>query len=126
MPVRGVATSGWRGRSWSLGIADSVTVLAADGATADAAATMIANAVDIDHPGIERRRACEVDDNTDLGDRLVTVAVRRLPEDAVERALARGAAHAQALVDTALIWGAVLALGSRLRVVGGVAALERR
>ena len=28
MPVRGVATSGWRGRSQSLGIADSVTVLA--------------------------------------------------------------------------------------------------
>ena len=28
MPVRGVATSGWRGRSFSLGIADSVTVLA--------------------------------------------------------------------------------------------------
>ena len=126
MPVRGVATSGWRGRSWSLGIADSVTVLAADGAAADAAATMIANAVDIDHPAIERRRACEVDDNTDLGDRLVTVAVGRLPEAAVERALARGAAHAQALVDAALVWGAVLALRSRYRVVGGVAALERR
>jgi ApbE superfamily uncharacterized protein (UPF0280 family) len=126
MPVRGVATSGWRGRSWSLGIADSVTVLAVRGATADAAATIIANAVDVDSPAIERRRACEVDDDTDLGDRLVTVAVGPLPEDAVERALARGAAHAQALVDTALIWGAVLALGSRLRVVGGVAALERR
>ena len=27
-PVRGIATSGWRGRSFSLGIADSVTVLA--------------------------------------------------------------------------------------------------
>ena len=28
-PVRGIATSGWRGRSFSLGIADAVTVLAA-------------------------------------------------------------------------------------------------
>jgi len=126
MPVRGVATSGWRGRSWSLGIADSVTVLAADGAAADAAATMIANAVDVDSPAIQRRPACELDDHTDLGDRLVTVGVGPLPEDAVERALARGAAHAQALVDAALVWGAVLALGSRRRVVGGVAALERR
>ena len=27
-PVRGIATSGWRGRSFSLGIADAVTVLA--------------------------------------------------------------------------------------------------
>jgi len=44
-PVRGVATSGWRGRSFSLGIADAVTVLARTGAEADAAATLIANAV---------------------------------------------------------------------------------
>jgi ApbE superfamily uncharacterized protein (UPF0280 family) len=126
MPVRGVATSGWRGRSWSLGIADSVTVLARDGAAADAAATMIANAVDIDHPAIERRRACDVDDNTDLGEHLVTVAVGPLPDAAVENALARGAARAQALVDAALVWGAVLALGSQLRVVGGMGAAERR
>jgi ApbE superfamily uncharacterized protein (UPF0280 family) len=41
-PVRGVATSGWRGRSFSLGIADAVTVLAKNGAAADAAATIIA------------------------------------------------------------------------------------
>jgi len=126
LPVRGVATSGWRGRSWSLGIADSVTVLAADGAAADAAATMIANAVDVDHAAIERRRACDVDDDSDLGERLVTVAVGRLPEDAIEIALAGGLARARDLVDAGLIWGAVLALQSRLRVVGGLAALERR
>ena len=36
-PVRGIATSGWRGRSFSLGIADAVTVLADRAATADAA-----------------------------------------------------------------------------------------
>jgi hypothetical protein len=45
--VRGVATSGWRGRSFSLGIADAVTVLARSGAEADAAATLIANAVNL-------------------------------------------------------------------------------
>jgi hypothetical protein len=125
MPVRGVATSGWRGRSWSFGIADSVTVLAADGAAADAAATIIANAVEVDHPAIERRRACDVDDDTDLGEHLVTVDVGPLPEEAVETALDRGAAHAQGLVDAALVWGAVLCLRSRSRVVGGIAALER-
>ncbi|MBC7476617.1 MAG: UPF0280 family protein, partial [Pseudorhodobacter sp.] len=43
-PARGIATSGWGGRSHSLGIADSVTVLAKTAAMADAAATMIANA----------------------------------------------------------------------------------
>ena len=44
--IGGVATSGWDGRSFSLGIADAVTVLAASAAEADAAATLIANAVD--------------------------------------------------------------------------------
>ena len=54
--VRGVATSGWRGRSFSLGIADAVTVLARTAAAADAAATIIANAVDLPgHPAVTRR-----------------------------------------------------------------------
>ncbi len=70
--VRGIATSGWRGRSFSLGIADSVTVLARTAAEADAAATMIANAVNIDHPGIERVPACEIQTESDLGSLLVT------------------------------------------------------
>ncbi len=121
IPVRGVATSGWRGRSRSLGIADSVTVLAASGACADAAATMIANAVDIDHAAVERRRACDLDDDSDLGERLVTTAVGALPDGAVDAALAGGVARARSLADAGLIWGAVLALQGRYRVVGGVA-----
>jgi uncharacterized protein len=125
LPVRGVATSGWRGRSWSLGIADSVTVLAATAAAADAAATMVANAVNIDHPAIRRRPAFEVDDNTDLGRLAVTVDVGPLPDDAVDAALANGARHAEALLARALVWGAVIVLQSRARVVGGVAAAAR-
>ena len=125
LPVRGVATSGWRGRSWSLGIADSVTVLAASGAAADAAATMIANAVDVASPAIERRRACDVDDDTDLGERLVTVGVGPLSEQAIEAALANGAKLAGELCEDGLIWGAVLALQGRYRVAGGVRARER-
>jgi uncharacterized protein len=125
LPVRGVATSGWRGRSWSLGIADSVTVLAATAAAADAAATMIANAVNVDHPAIRRRPAFEVDDNTDLGRMPVTVDVGALPEDAVAAALARGARRADDLLGRGLVWGAVIVLQSRVRVVGGVAAAAR-
>jgi len=125
LPVRGVATSGWRGRSWSLGIADSVTVLAATAAAADAAATMIANAVNVDHPAIRRRPAFEVDDNTDLGRMPVTVDVGALPEDAVAAALASGARRADDLLGRGLVWGAVIVLQSRVRVVGGVAAAAR-
>jgi len=123
--VRGVATSGWRGRSWSLGIADSVTVLAATAAAADAAATMVANAVNIDHPAIRRRPAFEVDDNTDLGRRAVTVDVGPLPDETVDAALANGVRRAEALLARGLVWGAVIVLQSRVRVVGGVAAAAR-
>src|SRR5206468_10747238 len=66
MPVRGIATSGWRGRSYSLGIADSVTVLARTAARADAAATMIANAVDVVDARIRRAPANQLKDDSDL------------------------------------------------------------
>ncbi|MFM1990640.1 MAG: hypothetical protein RJA99_3597 [Pseudomonadota bacterium] len=125
-PWRGVATSGRGGRSLSLGIADSVTVVAADGARADAAATMIANAVDVDHPGIRRAPASSLRDDSDLGERLATVDVSPLPDDAVRRALDAGEACARRCVERGLAGAALLALQGRWRVVGDVApALAR-
>jgi ApbE superfamily uncharacterized protein (UPF0280 family) len=118
MPVRGLATSGRGGRSLSRGIADAVTVLAADAAAADVAATLIANAVDLDHPAIERRSARALDPDSDLGDLPVTVAVGALDADAVAAALAGGAAAAQSMLSAGLIFGAVLALDGRFAVVG--------
>ena len=108
LPVRGIATSGWRGRSFSLGIADSVTVLAKTAAMADAAATIIANAVDIDDPRIVRRPANELKDDSDLGDLLVTVDVPLLPPDAVQAALERGRRRADNLRRDGLIHSALL------------------
>ena len=119
LPVRGIATSGWRGRSFSLGIADSVTVLAATAAGADAAATLIANAVNVDHPAIERRPASELKDDTDLGDRLVTVAVSPLPQEIVASALACGEEAARAMMADNLVWGVVLCLQGAVRIVRG-------
>ncbi|MGF6854265.1 UPF0280 family protein [Paraburkholderia sp. CI3] len=117
-PIRGVATSGWRGRSFSLGIADSVTVLARDAASADAAATMIANGVDLDHAGIVRRPASSLKDDSDLGDLLVTVDVPRLPQPLIDFALARGVDVAKRLRGQGLIEGAALFLQGRARVTG--------
>ncbi|MGA1684196.1 MAG: UPF0280 family protein [Gemmobacter sp.] len=118
-PVRGIATSGWRGRSWSLGIADAVTVLAATAAAADAAATMIANAVDLPgHPAIARRPACEMQADSDLGPRPVTVAVGPLRPAEAEAALGAGAACAAQLRARGLIAGAALFLQGRARSVG--------
>jgi ApbE superfamily uncharacterized protein (UPF0280 family) len=123
-PVRGVATSGWRGRSFSLGIADSVSVLAASAAAADAAATIIANAVNIDDVAIERRPANAIKDDSDLGDRLVTVAVGRLSMQKVNAALAGGRAEAQRLLDAGLICGAALLLQGEAKVIGLSAAAD--
>lgn len=110
---RGLATSGWRGRSLSLGIADSVTVLALDAASADAAATIIANHVQVEHPAILRQPACEVRDHSDLGDLPVTVAVGPLPRSAVELALMRGLDCARSLQARGLIACALLSLAGR-------------
>ena len=107
-PVRGIATSGWRGRSFSLGIADSVTVLAATAAQADAAATVIANAVNADDAAIRRRPACECKDDSDLGDLPVTVDVPSLPPDTVRHALDAGAACARALQQSGHAWAVAL------------------
>lgn len=116
MPVRGVATSGWRGRSFSLGIADSVTVLAATAAQADAAATVIANAVDVHDGAIERRPASACKDDADLGDMPVTVNVGALAPAQVQRALAAGLRQAQALQRAGLVWAAVLGCQGQWRV----------
>jgi uncharacterized protein len=121
--VRGVATSGWRGRSFSLGAADAVTVLATSAALADAAATLIANAVDIPgHPAIRRTPACDLDPQSDLGERRVTVAVGPLTPGETEHALASGAAEAELWRDLGLIEAAALRLGERTRLVGAPAS----
>ncbi|NUB45689.1 UPF0280 family protein [Fertoebacter nigrum] len=118
-PVRGIATSGWRGRSFSLGIADAVTVLAPNAATADAAATMIANAVDLPgHPAIARRPARDMDADSDLGQRLVTIAVAPLGPTDCAAALDAGAAFADTLCQRGLINGAALFLQGATRTIG--------
>lgn len=122
-PVRGIATSGRGGRSFSLGIADSATVLAATAAAADAAATLIANAVTADHPAIERRPARDLDPDSDLGDLPVTVAVGALPFEIVAEALDRGAAEARRLRRCGLIDSAALSLQGEWRLEAGEAPL---
>lgn len=122
-PVRGIATSGRGGRSFSLGIADSVTVLAVTAAAADAAATLIANAVNVDHPAVERRAARDLDPDSDLGDLPVTVAVGVLPLEAVAEALDRGVAEARRLRRCGLIDSAALLLQAEWRLEAGDAPL---
>ncbi|MBI3196994.1 MAG: UPF0280 family protein [Rhodospirillales bacterium] len=125
-PVRGIATSGRGGRSFSLGIADSATVLAATAAAADAAATLIANAVNVDAPVIRRQPACEIDPDSDLGELAVTVAVSDLSPALVTEALDRGLLEARRLRLCGMIDSAALSLQGHWRIETGGTTFARR
>lgn len=133
--VCGVATSGWRGRSFSLGIADAVTVLARSAAMADAAATLVANAVDLPgHAAVRRAPANSRDPQSDLGERLVTVDVGPLTREEIGAALAAGLDEAERLRRAGLLEAAALQLhdqtllcgvGETFRNIHGFAAHRR-
>jgi uncharacterized protein len=117
--TRGVATSGRHGRSFSLGIADAVTILARTAPEADAAATIVANAVDLPgHPAIVRCPARELQPDSDLGALPVTRDVGELSRREIDGALAAGAISARKLLAAGLIEGAALRLKGELIVVG--------
>jgi ApbE superfamily uncharacterized protein (UPF0280 family) len=117
-PARGIATSGRHGRSFSLGIADAVTVLARTASQADAAATIIANAVDLPgHPAIVRCPAHDLQPDSDLGARLVTRDVGDLSGYEIAQALEAGADKARALLARGLIESAALRLHAETRIV---------
>jgi ApbE superfamily uncharacterized protein (UPF0280 family) len=122
-PARGIATSGRHGRSFSLGIADAVTVLARTAAQADAAATIIANAVDLPgHSAIVRCPAHDLQPDSDLGARLVTRDVGALRAWEIASALDAGADQARRLLARGLIESAALRLHDEIRIVAPVVA----
>ncbi|MBX2882882.1 MAG: UPF0280 family protein [Granulosicoccus sp.] len=119
--VGGVATSGWRGRSHSLGIADAVTVLSHNAASADAAATLIANAVNLPaSPKVIRLPADELLPDSDLGTLPVTVSVESLNDEEATQAINNGAGVALQMLKTGSIKGVLIALQGKTRVLGSV------
>jgi ApbE superfamily uncharacterized protein (UPF0280 family) len=116
--IRGIATSGYLGRSFSLGIAEAVTVLAQTASMADAAATVIANAVDLpNHPAVTRVPANVLQPDSDLGAIPVTRAVGPLTPGEIETALARGLHRAEVLQKQGLITTAALHLKGTSRAL---------
>src|SRR4029077_21254499 len=86
---------------------------------ADAAATIIANAVDLTgHPAIIRLPACELQPDSDLGARLGTREVSELAGCEIEEALAAGEIRARELLVAGLIDAAALRLFGETLVVG--------
>ncbi|WIY25861.1 UPF0280 family protein [Parasedimentitalea psychrophila] len=117
--IGGIATSGRHGRSLSLGIADSVTVLAASAAQADAAATLIANAVDLPgHPAIHRLAADQLQSDSDLGDQPVVTQCQPLSATEIHTALQAGAHRGLDMMHSGHIIAAALFLQGDSRLIG--------
>ncbi len=113
--VSGIATSGWRGRSLSPGIADAVTVLAGSTRTADVAATLIAGAVFVKSPAVRQEAASQLRDDTDLGEMLVTTDVGQLSYFEKCEALDQGLDLARRFRQAGWIKLAYLALQGEVR-----------
>jgi uncharacterized protein len=123
--IRGIATSGYLGRSFSRGIAEAVTVLAPTASMADAAATVIANAVDLPgHPAIKRLPANTLQPDSDLGAIHVTRTVGQLTPEEIETALAGGLREAEKLEKNGLIIAAALYLQGISRVFARIPAIS--
>jgi hypothetical protein len=116
--ICGIATSGWNGHSMSLGIADAVTVLAKNAAIADTVATLIANEVDCDAKCVDRARALDIDPDSDLGERLVTMNVGALQKQAIDNALDRGAKFTRTLIKEPELYGVFISLQGHSRTIG--------
>lgn len=117
--IKGIATSGRHGRSLSLGIADSVTVLAKNAALADVAATLIANTVDLcENPAIQRAPAVDLQPDSDLHDQPVTTSVGYLSEREIAQALDTGESVALEMQEAGLIHAVALFLNDDCRLIG--------
>ncbi len=114
MSIGGVATSGLGGRSFTKGIASAATVISHDASSADAAATVIGNATNVESPNIFRCTAETIYPDTDIPKEWVTVSVGKLSLRKIERALENGLSQAYALYHRDLIQGAFIAVQGRV------------
>ncbi len=106
----GVATSGFGGRSFTLGLADMASVVASSAPVADAAATFICNSTNVEEASIVRRKAAEIDPLTDIPEEMVTVHIGDLSPESVREALAHGEEVAKRLKREGKITEAVILL----------------
>ena len=96
-------------------------MLAESAAKADAAATVIANAVNLPgHSAITRLPAREISPHSDLGNLLVTRQVGKLTTSEIEEALDSGARLAASLREKVRIHCAALCLQGQTRVVSSL------
>ncbi len=110
----GIASSGFGGRSFTLGLADVVSVIAETAAVADGAATFIGNMTTAEGRTIVRRKAQDIDPLTDIPDEMVTIERGELDRQTVAAALAAGLDHARRLKSAGVIMDALIILGEEM------------
>lgn len=114
----GICTSGFGGRSFTLGVADGVAVLAQKAAVADAATTFLANRTTVNSPEIKRATAESIYPETDIPGLKVTQSIGVLNEGEIDFVLDRGKAEAIKLMKKELIHGAMFSVKDRVDSVG--------
>jgi ApbE superfamily uncharacterized protein (UPF0280 family) len=114
----GICTSGFGGRSFTLGIADGVVAVSEKAAIADAAATRIANKTNLKSEKILREKAETIYPDTDIPGKLITVSVGNLTDLEIMRALFNGRKEAERLIKKKVIYGAALSLKDKVMSIG--------
>ncbi|MBV4417758.1 UPF0280 family protein [Clostridium tyrobutyricum] len=112
--INGICTSGIGGRSFTKGIATASVVLGETAAMADACATCIGNAADVESDGIVRCYAEEIDSETDIPGNLVTLSVGELSKKEIYRALLNGIETAEKLYNENIIKGSILCIKDKI------------
>lgn len=116
----GVASSGGQGgRGMSRGIAETALCLATTGALADAAATALGNACQVDSPEIKKVAAETINPDTDIPGLMVTAHVGALTEAEIGTALSRAEDYANSLVAKGVILGGLISLAGQMRLSAG-------
>jgi ApbE superfamily uncharacterized protein (UPF0280 family) len=114
----GICTSGIGGRSFTLGVADGVTVLAHEAAIADAAATLLGNRTVVTSPEVKKVLAESIYPDTDLVGVEVTHSVGALSQEEIDTAMSAGKAEALRLMERGLIYGVVISVKDHVDTMG--------
>ena len=122
----GICTSGIGGRSFTLGVADGVTVLAREAAIADAAATFLGNKTVVASPKVNRVLAESVYPDTDLVGVEVTHSVSALSQEEIDTAMNAGKSETLRLMEKGLIYGAVISVKDHVDTLGYFSKAIRR
>ena len=115
----GIATSGWKGRSFSMGIADSVTVIANKASVADSAATLICNKIDLKNSNkVKKINANNLYEDTDLKNKLITVSVENLTEYEIKEAIIKGKIISEHFISKKIIKSVIINLQNNILILG--------